>query len=154
MDEVHLSPTPEIPAAPPHADPPHLQVAALCLRGKGSKKEVLVISSLGTGRWILPKGWPMRGRTLAQAALREAWEEAGVKGSVSEKIVGRYSYDKITDSGSARHCEVQVFPVTVKNLTDNFPEAGKRQRKWVKPARAAQMVDEPDLKALLLTLAD
>jgi 8-oxo-dGTP pyrophosphatase MutT (NUDIX family) len=58
------------------------QFAALCYRVVKKKVKVLVISSRGTGRWIVPKGWPMDGKTPADAALQEAWEEAGVIGKV------------------------------------------------------------------------
>lgn len=125
--------------------PPYLQVAALCLRGPEQAREVLVVSSLGTGRWILPKGWPMRGRSLAQAALREAWEEAGVKGKVSKRPVGRYTYLKEGGRGLPKRCEVRVFLIEVDKIEDHYPEAGRRKRRWVGPAEAAQMVAEPEL---------
>lgn len=130
----------------------HVQVAALCTRRKGSKTQVLLIRSLDTGRWILPKGWPMAGRTLAGAALQEAWEEAGVKGTVTEEPVGDYPYDKIAGNGQAKPCRVSVFRVTVDKLADTFPEAAKRKRKWMAPARAAQAVAEPELRELLARL--
>ena len=72
--------------------PPALQVGALCLQAGTGK--VLLVTSRGTGRWIIPKGWPMDGRSAGGAALREAWEEAGVRGQVEERPLGRYSYDK------------------------------------------------------------
>ena len=75
--------------------PKRLQVAALCYRGEGDKTEVLIVSSRGTGRWIIPKGWPIRGLTSAQAALQEAWEEAGVrKGRTTGEVIGSYTYKK------------------------------------------------------------
>ncbi|HHX88347.1 MAG TPA: NUDIX domain-containing protein, partial [Paracoccus sp.] len=64
--------------------PDYIQAAALCLREGNKGREVLLISSLKSERWILPKGWPMKGRTLAGAALQEAWEEAGVVGRADE----------------------------------------------------------------------
>lgn len=57
---------------------PAEQTAALCTHPQTG--QVLLITSRDTGRWVLPKGWPMRGRSMAQAALIEAWEEAGVEG--------------------------------------------------------------------------
>ncbi len=127
----------------------HLQVAALCTRQKSGKTQVLMIRSLDTGRWILPKGWPMAGRTLAGAALQEAWEEAGVRGTVSEEHIGCYSYDKITASGKAKPCRVCVFHVEVDGLAKTYPEVDKRKRKWMPPAKAAEAVAEPELRALL-----
>lgn len=128
--------------------PPQLQVAALCLRGKPARREVLLVSSLGSGRWIIPKGWPMRGRTLAEAALREAWEEAGVEGEVGAQAFGTFSYLKHRH-GLPRRCTVQVFVVRVSGLVDDYPEAGRRARRWMRPLDAAGMVEEAELKALL-----
>lgn len=132
--------------------PAHLQTAALCLRSKGNRREVLLVSSRRTRRWVLPKGWPMAGRTLAGAAAQEAWEEAGVIGTVSEDSLGSYSYFKVSGGGLKRRCRVQVYALQVKRLADDYPEAGQRKRRWVSLKRAARMVREPDLKALLNSL--
>lgn len=130
-----------------------LQVAALCYRMKGAQKEVLLITSRGTGRWIVPKGWPIEGLDGAGAAAQEAWEEAGVKpGKIDRDPIGSFGYDKILDNGVPAPVEAQVFAIEVKTLKDDFPEADERTRKWVTPEEAATMVDEPDLKALLLSL--
>jgi 8-oxo-dGTP pyrophosphatase MutT (NUDIX family) len=129
--------------------PPHLQVAALCLRQKGNRREVLLISSLRQRRWILPKGWPIEGRSLAEAALEEAWEEAGVIGRLHTDPVGRFTYMKQRKGGLMLRCQVQVFVIEVERLADVFPEAGDRLRKWVTLRRAAKMVQEPGLRAIL-----
>ena len=55
--------------------PASLQVGALCLRIRDGKTQVLLITSRDTGRWVIPKGWPMRGRSLSGAAKQEAWEK-------------------------------------------------------------------------------
>lgn len=127
--------------------PPAMQVAALCICPATSR--VLLITSRGTGRWIIPKGWPMPGRSLAQAAMQEAWEESGVQGEVSETPIGRYHYDKEQDRSFAIPIDVRVFPVTVSALADDFPEAAQRKRQWFTPLEAAELVDETGLKQLL-----
>lgn len=134
------------------ARPPELQVAALCRRVVEDGPQVLLLSSLNSGRWILPKGWPMNGRSLPEAALIEAWEEAGVKGRVRPEPVGSYTYDKIRGGGIPVRCRVQVFPVDEVTLADDFPEAGRRRRRWIAPQKAARMVQEPELQALLARL--
>lgn len=127
-----------------------MQCAALCYRVKKSGKvEVLLVSSRETERWILPKGWPMDGKTPAEAAAVEAWEEAGVKGKSIDLCIGLYSYNKWLGDGTALPCVVAVFPIRVKSLEDEFPEAGTRKRKWVKPAKAATKVREKSLRRLL-----
>jgi 8-oxo-dGTP pyrophosphatase MutT (NUDIX family) len=132
--------------------PAHLQVAALCVRGKIGRREVLLVSSLRQGRWIIPKGWPMPGRSLAQAALQEAWEEAGVRGTVGAEPLGAYSYVKQGRAGAPRRCTVQVFVVKVSGMEDAYPEAGRRLRQWVRPAEAAEMASDPELKALFKSI--
>ncbi len=130
--------------------PNRFQVAALCYRGKGDNKEVLLITSRGTGRWILPKGWPIDGMNASEAAAQEAWEEAGVKdGKPANEPLGEYTYDKHLDGGGVATCSTQVFPIKVKQLEQDFPEASERERKWVPAEEAAEMVREEDLQALL-----
>lgn len=136
--------------APLFRRPSYPQVAALCYRGKGEEKEVLLVTSRGTGRWILPKGWPMEGKAAPDAAAQEAWEEAGVKeAKLGHMPVGAFSYEKALDNGVITRCEATVFPLKVKKLADEFPESHERTRKWVAPEKAAKMVDEPGLKRLL-----
>lgn len=127
--------------------PPDMQVAALCLNE--ATGDVLLVTSRGTGRWIVPKGWPMPGRSLADAARQEAWEEAGVRGRVGEVEIGRYHYDKDQDRGFAIPVEVRVFPLYVDGLERDFPEAHERKRRWFTPEDAARMVAETGLKQLL-----
>ncbi len=140
------------------------QVAALCWRRRKGRLgkdrlEVLLITSRETGRWVIPKGWQISGMSAADAAAREAWEEAGVQGRVQGQPLGEYLYDKITNSKSTgpatiRRCTVTVFALQVDGLKDRFPEASQRRLKWFAPAQAAALVAEPDLRALLSLVAD
>ena len=132
--------------------PEFVQAAALCLRDSRKGCEVLLVSSLRTRRWILPKGWPMKGRTLAGAALQEAWEEAGVVGTVEETSCGHYTYGKMRKGGLRLACRVEVFRVHVTHLARNYPEARRRKRQWMPLEAAAREVHEPELKALLQRL--
>jgi len=125
------------------------QVAALCWRNREGGLRILLVTSRDTGRWVLPKGWPIEGLTASEAAAREAWEEAGVEGKVRKKPLGRFAYHKHLGPEKAVPCVVDVFALKVKSLADTFPEADQRKRKWFAPDEAAARVDEPDLKALL-----
>lgn len=127
------------------------QFAALCFRGKGSGTEVLLVTSRTTKRWIVPKGWPMAGMTPVEAASREAWEEAGVKGRISTTCAGIYSYTKILEEeGDNLPCVVAVFALKVDKIADDFPEREERRRKWFSLKAAATKVDEPELAQLIL----
>jgi 8-oxo-dGTP pyrophosphatase MutT (NUDIX family) len=132
--------------------PPDLQVAALCWRKVKGQKEILLITSRDTGRWIVPKGWPIEGLTPAQSALREAWEEAGVRAEADKaRPFGQFRYEKILKDGSGVLLVTQVYKVRLRadGLASSFPEAGQRQRLWVRPKKAAQMVEEPELQDIL-----
>ncbi|SFI27577.1 NUDIX hydrolase [Albimonas pacifica] len=130
--------------------PPRRQVAALCWREGERGVEVLLISSRGTGRWILPKGWPMRGKDLAGAALQEAWEEAGARFVETPAVpVGRFASLKVSDSGLPEPSEVMVFAAEVRELADDFPEQGQRRRRWAAPDEAAGLVEEAGLAELI-----
>lgn len=126
------------------------QFAALPWRMSDGKPQILLITSRDTGRWILPKGWPMQGETPADAAATEAWEEAGVKGRVAPACIGIYSYDKAMEEGSLP-VAVAVFPVEVEKLAKRYPEAGDRRRRWFSRRKAAEKVAEPELRAILET---
>ncbi len=112
--------------------------------------EVLLITSRDTGRWIIPKGWPIDGLKSSEAALREAWEEAGVRNSTAKSDpIGTYNYDKVMRAGLPVPVETLVFSVDVKDISSEFPEAHQRQRQWLSPDDAANLVNESGLKAIL-----
>lgn len=125
------------------------QFAALCYRMRRGKLQVLLITSRGSKRWIMPKGWPMEGKTPAQAAAREAWEEAGVTGKGEETCLGVYTYGKMRE-GDALPCIAMLYPVEVKSLAKKYPESRERRRRWVSRKKAARLVEEPDLARLIL----
>ena len=130
------------------------QVAALCWRLKPHLEtpilEILLVTSLRTRRWILPKGWPMRAMSSGEAAAMEALEEAGVGGVVSEEPIGRYHYLK-EKRGRAVPCMVDVYGVEVRHTLVNWPEKGKRDIAWLPAGEAAERLGEPELRHLILT---
>lgn len=130
-------------------NPPRVQAAALPWRHKGGRIEVMLVTSRGTGRWVLPKGWPEGDESLVSTARREALEEAGVEGIADKDEIGRYFYGKATDTGLLWRCEVAVFPLKVEQEAKKWPEKKKRTRLWVTREAAADMVQEPDLAELI-----
>lgn len=125
------------------------QFAALCYRVKKGKVQILLITSRGTKRWIVPKGWPMEGKTPAASAAVEAWEEAGVNGKREEQCLGVYSYAK--DVGEPEHlqCLAMLYPVRVKSLSKKYPEHKERRRRWMSRKEAASKVAEPELARMI-----
>ena len=118
--------------------PCRLQVAALPWRKTEGGVEVMLITSRDSGRWVLPKGWPELGEELFDAAAREAGEEAGLKGAVSQREAGRYFYDKSVSRGESFRCEVLVYPLEVDKVADKWKEKRQRERRWVAAAAGGQ----------------
>lgn len=125
------------------------QVGALPWRVNDGKLEILLITSRDTGRWIIPKGWPMDGTTPAGAAGTEAYEEAGVEGKLSNLVAGFYGYLKQMDKSDDLPIVVAVFPIHVKNLLHDWPERAERIRRWFPVKKAALMVAEPELSQII-----
>lgn len=146
-----LQPFGELPHVPPSAQDCaiHTQYAALCYRVTNGKPRILLVTSRGSGRWILPKGRPIPGQTGPNIALTEAWEEAGVTGEVHEGSLGPYRFVKQVAPGRVIPCVAMVYAVRVRGLATHFPEAGQRERRWFRPRKAARRVDEADLAEIL-----
>jgi 8-oxo-dGTP pyrophosphatase MutT (NUDIX family) len=128
------------------------QVAALCWRVSQKAApvlEVLLITSLNSKRWILPKGWPEPELTLAQSAAREAFEEAGVAGKIDAAPVGHYHYLKEKKDGSGVPCSVDIFALQVTKQLHDWPEKGAREMVWLPLDQAAVRVGEPGLRQVL-----
>jgi 8-oxo-dGTP pyrophosphatase MutT (NUDIX family) len=126
------------------------QLAALCWRkAAGAGREVLLVTS-STGRWILPKGWPIIGKTDPEAVLTEAWEEAGVtRAKVAKKPIGQFIAAKRTTEGDDLPCLCKVYSVHVRDMAPDFPERTRRDLRWVSPAEAANLVTEDGLREIL-----
>lgn len=127
-----------------------VQYAALPFRPGRDGVEILLITSRETKRWVIPKGWPMKGKAPHEAAAVEAHEEAGLDGRMSDRPVGRFRYDKRLRTGKDRTVEVEVYALRVEAMSGDWPEKEQRRREWFPPAVAAALVDEPELKALIV----
>ncbi|CAN1506813.1 Nudix_Hydrolase_9 domain containing protein [Paracoccaceae bacterium] len=126
-----------------------MQNGALCWRATGTGIEVLLITSRDTGRWVIPKGWPIAGLAPEAAAAQEAWEEAGVEGVMNPACLGRFGYHKVLSKTSHVPCAVEVYGLRVVHLAKKFPEVAMRQRVWFRPLDAAELVHEAELASLI-----
>ena len=125
------------------------QVGALPLRIRGSSLQVLLVTSRETGKWVIPKGWPMKGKKDHKAALTEAMEEVGVSGRIRKTAVGSYRYWKRLQA-RFELCQVTVFPLRVEDEHETWKEKGQRQRRWLGALEAADLALEPELSTLIL----
>jgi len=125
----------------------YTQSAAIPLRCRDGAVEVLLITSRSGKRWVVPKGIVESDLSPAESAAKEAWEEAGVRGSVRPESVGTYQYQKWGGT-----CTVEVFALDVELPEDTWPEQELRQRRWFDVEGAAELVREEGLPAMIRAL--
>lgn len=124
------------------------QVAAIPIRWVAGEPEVLLITTRGSGRWIVPKGWPMTDSLGAECAAREAFEEAGVVGEVERYSLGTFEYWKHSKRGRV-FFEVTAYALHVKQTLPDWPERGSRRRAWFAPEVAARLTANDSLADLI-----
>jgi 8-oxo-dGTP pyrophosphatase MutT (NUDIX family) len=131
-----------------------VQYAALPYRMNGrTRPEVMLVTSRETRRWIIPKGWPHKGKAPHRSAAREAFEEAGVIGAVNRQSVGSFSYEKRLKKGGVVACEVLVFALEVKRQSKEWPEKRERKVRWLSARVAAKTVRDRELGKIIRRLA-
>lgn len=104
---------------------------------------VCMVTSSSGRRWVIPKGQIDPGHTPGQAALQEAWEEAGLLGTLDPEPVGSYVYEKF-----GRDHLVLVYRMNVLDVRDQWPERSLRQRAWLSADNAIDRVEEPGLREI------
>ncbi|MER8885268.1 NUDIX hydrolase [Mesorhizobium sp. M0482] len=125
------------------------QVAAIPFRlNEHGDVEVMLVTSRTTRRFIVPKGWPMKGKSGRKAATIEAQEEAGVLGKTLKQPAGTYHYWKRLANRFVR-VDVVVYLLEVTEELADWQESKRRQRAWLTPTDAAVLIDEPDLSTLV-----
>lgn len=124
------------------------QYATLAYR-TSPELEIMLVSSRETERWVIPKGWPMKGRKPHAAAALEAIEEAGVTGTISKSPIDTYNYDKRLSDGDVITCTVEVYPMMVEVERADWPESEQRTRQWFSLTAAAEAVEQDTLKTLI-----
>ena len=125
------------------------QVGALPYRMAGAATSILLVTSRQTGRWVVPKGNLMIGKTPHEAAAIEAEEEAGVRGRISPLPIGEFEYAKILPDGSSVPALVTLFPLEVEQELARWKEIDQRRRQWFTAAEAAVLVEEVELGELI-----
>jgi 8-oxo-dGTP pyrophosphatase MutT (NUDIX family) len=132
-----------------------IQYAALPFRRNAvSGVEVMLVTSRGTRRWVIPKGWPIGRKAPHASAAREALEEAGVVGKIGRDSIGAYAYEKRLSNGAIVICDVKVFLLEVKRHREQWPEKEEREFRWFSPTQAASVVWEAALSDIIRSVAE
>jgi 8-oxo-dGTP pyrophosphatase MutT (NUDIX family) len=129
------------------------QFAALPYRMRDDDVEILLITTRKKHRWSVPKGWPIKHSTPQTTAKIEAYEEAGVRGDIGSKQIGRFTKRRRRKLQSVL-CEVEIFPLEVTRQQGDWPEKGERRRTWVAARKAAKLVKKSGLRRAIKSLSD
>jgi len=116
------------------------QAAVLAVRDR----QICMVTSRNGRRWVIPKGRIEPNQSERDAAQAEAWEEAGIMGTVENEPLGSFVYLK---NGNEHH--VVVFPMRVAIEREKWPECHFRRREWVPVEEALKRITEPELRMLV-----
>lgn len=130
-----------------------VQTGALPWRsGSRGRVEVLLVTGRRSGRWLIPKGWPMPGKSLAAAAAQEAFEEAGVEGRLDPRPLGAFTHYKQHMIMGGFNVQILVHSLRVERELARWPEHGQRKRKWFDLEQAAGAVDSEPLAGIIAAM--
>ena len=119
------------------------QSAVIPYRGHSDELEILMITSRKKRRWVIPKGIIEPDLSPSVSAAKEALEEAGLEGKVSQTPIGTYQYEKWGGT-----CRVEVYTMEVSRVLDDWLES-HRDREWVSLGTAIGRVSENQLKSII-----
>ena len=120
------------------------QSGVIPYRRKNGTLEILLVTTIRKKNWIVPKGFIEYHLSPFQSAKKEAFEEAGVRGSKTTRILGSY---KARKNGSELYTKVYSMKVTA--VYKDYPEKNLRKRKWLSPADAAKKVSIPEVAKMI-----
>ena len=122
---------------------PVLQAAAIPVQNG----RICLVTSRSGRRWVIPKGRIERGQSPSEAAILEAWEEAGLVGDLSPVPLGTFQYEKLD-----RVFLVSVYVLSVKEIRSDWPERRDRRREWVEWTVALERIEEEGPREILRSL--
>lgn len=125
------------------------QVGALPWRRNAGRLEFLMVTSRASKHWLIPKGWPMTGKTDRASALQEAYEEAGIHGTGSKLPLGSYHFQKALYDGTELPCIMSVYGMSDVVELDAWPEMEQRERRWIPQFEAIEMIHDWSLARFL-----
>ena len=129
------------------------QVAAIPFKYEPDSLKVLLLTTRKTGKWIVPKGWPIEGLNFSQSAEQEALEEAGVKGLISKHPIGDFIYHKKIAPRRKVPCTVLTYGLHVTDQMSEWIEKGQREILWCSLLGAAKKVKNTGLRDIFQNIS-
>ena len=125
------------------------QAGVFAVRRKSGIWKMLAVRSRSGKRWVIPKGIVESGFTRETTAVREAFEEGGIKGRLLSEPAGEYTYRKWGDN-----CRVTVYLFLIEKILKTWPEDRMRKRKWMEFGELEKNIDERIPRRLLSGIPD
>lgn len=117
--------------------------AAVPYRCTDDGPRFLLVRTKGGDKWTFPKGHKEKNESLAEAAVREAREEAGIEGKIDGKRLAKYRYPDGSASGRKKDYRVAAFLLEVH--TEGLERTGTdalRELAWTGPDEARRLLEE------------
>ena len=105
---------------------------------------VMLVTPIGGGKWMLPKGNIEKRMTSHESAAKEAMEEAGVIGICDPVVIGSYRF--------RQEQTVEIYPLRITQILEQWMEHGKRSRFLFRLDKAELVVDSADMRSVLQNL--
>ena len=110
---------------------------------KKGKLRVILVTKRNNHHWIFPKGHQESKKSFEEVALLEAFEEAGVEGTITHHPI-RIPYKKGNE-----YINMLAFPIEVSRLKKQWDEREERLRKAVSLKEAYDLSDQPAVHCCL-----
>ena len=131
-----------------YSDPFH-QSSVVPYRILDTRTEIMMITSIRRRRWIIPKGAVEPNMTPQDSAAKEAFEEAGIEGTVAQTPIGRYHYKKWSST-----CRCDVYAMKVEVIHNQWQEQDERDRQWIDAKDVISKVRHKQLKVIIKKFID
>ena len=108
-------------------------------------RKILLVTARKSDSWVLPKGGVEKNETTEAAALRELYEEAGIRAEIKSQL------HEMTMNRKRGQQYSYWYLCDVKEILEEWPEKKDRQRKFVTVEEARKLVKK-DLLPILSKL--
>jgi len=133
-----------------NADGKHQHVELIAQSGvipyriRAGEVEIALVTASSGPHWTIPKGHVEPDLTPEDSAAKEAYEESGLLGSVHDRPLGTYVYEK-----RGRWRRVEIFALQVEKELKRWPEMMIRKRQWMTVEEAAARVKSEELSGCI-----
>ncbi|MBY8974498.1 NUDIX domain-containing protein [Rhodobacteraceae bacterium NNCM2] len=109
------------------------------------KKNVVLVTSRSSRKWIFPKGRRIPGKSRAASAKQEAYEEAGLVGKLDANGAVQVEIAR----KKKKNIQLTLYPMRVDKMLKRWPEAKKRKRIVLPCDKAERRLNSSEMRRSL-----